>query len=274
MAHHPKCREIGSELPALAGNPLLHRHRLAADLNPGGGERVSLIRQYSFATPTEEALEAIATASPRGVVELGAGTGYWARLLYERGVDVIAYDVSPPPSSDSQWFAGATPWYPVERDDGRVVTEHADRTLLLVWPTRDESWAARAAIDFHKAGGRSLVYVGEGPGGPTGDDELHAVLGHYDRCLACAYALADRPCICRVGQRWKLHETAELPHWEGLEDDLRVYQRLNQPSPVPCDCEAGRQLDGRPTWLTGASSAARGSRRWLRSTWHHRARSR
>lgn len=274
MAHHPGCGEIVSGLPALAGNPLLHRHLLAADLDPGGEDRVSLIRRYSFATPTEEALEAIAAASPRGVVELGAGTGYWARLLYERGVDVIAYDVSPPPSSDSQWFAGVTPWYPVERDDGRVVTEHADRTLLLVWPTRDESWAARAAIDFHQAGGRSLVYVGEGPGGRTGDDELHAVLGHYDRCLACAYALADRPCICGVGQRWQLHETAELPHWEGLEDDLRVYQRLNQPSPVPCDCEAGRRLDGRPTWLRGASSAARGPRRWLRSTWRHRARSR
>lgn len=113
----------------------------------------------------------------------------------------MAYDASPPPpSSDSQWFARVTPWYPVARDDGRVVTEHADRTLLLVWPTRDESWAARAAIDFHTAGGRSLVYVGEGPGGPTGDDELHALRGHHDRCLACAHALVDRPCICGVGQ--------------------------------------------------------------------------
>lgn len=239
MDHQPRSGDLGSGLPALAGNPLLQGHLLAADLDPRGKTRASLIRRFGFATPTEEALEAIAAASPRGVVELGAGTGYWARLLYERGVDVIAYDVSPPPSSDNQWFAGVTPWYPVAHDDGLVVSEHADRTLLLVWPTRDESWAARAAIEFHEAGGRSLVYVGEGPGGPTGDDELHALLGHYDRCLACAYALADRPCVCGVDQLWELRETVELPHWDGLEDDLRVYKRLGRLSRVPCDCEAG-----------------------------------
>jgi hypothetical protein len=30
------------------------------------------------------------------VVEVGAGTGYWAALLRARGVDVVAYDVRPP----------------------------------------------------------------------------------------------------------------------------------------------------------------------------------
>jgi hypothetical protein len=51
---------------------------------------------YTLSVPTEPALGAIAEASPHGVVEVGAGTGYWARLLHDCGVDVVAYDLAPP----------------------------------------------------------------------------------------------------------------------------------------------------------------------------------
>jgi hypothetical protein len=54
-----------------------------------------LRRMYSWAVPTDEAIAAIANASPFGVVEVGAGTGYWAMLLRHRGVDVLAYDRTP-----------------------------------------------------------------------------------------------------------------------------------------------------------------------------------
>jgi hypothetical protein len=36
---------------------------------------------YAFALPTDGALGAIAAVSPDGVVELGAGPGFWARML-------------------------------------------------------------------------------------------------------------------------------------------------------------------------------------------------
>jgi hypothetical protein len=36
------------------------------------------------------ALAAIARYAP--IVEMGAGTGYWARCLRERGIDAVAYD--------------------------------------------------------------------------------------------------------------------------------------------------------------------------------------
>eukprot|EP00271_Cylindrocystis_brebissonii_P019739 TRINITY_DN6186_c0_g1_i1.p1 TRINITY_DN6186_c0_g1~~TRINITY_DN6186_c0_g1_i1.p1 ORF type:complete len:542 (-),score=66.17 TRINITY_DN6186_c0_g1_i1:227-1852(-) len=54
-----------------------------------------LRRLYSWAVPTEEALAAIAAAAPNGLVEMGAGTGYWAMLLRQRGVAVAAYDRRP-----------------------------------------------------------------------------------------------------------------------------------------------------------------------------------
>ena len=49
---------------------------------------------YSHAIPTDEALDTIAEHAP--LVELGAGTGYWAALLRLRGCDVAAYDIAPP----------------------------------------------------------------------------------------------------------------------------------------------------------------------------------
>ena len=46
----------------------------------------------SWAVPSAEALEVIAQVSGGRVVEVGAGTGYWAWLLTRRGVDVVAVD--------------------------------------------------------------------------------------------------------------------------------------------------------------------------------------
>lgn len=130
--------------------------------------RDELVATFGFAVPDEKALATIAAHAPHGVVELGAGTGYWAKLLHDRGVDIVAYDLAPPPSPANRWFAGREPWFPVQQADELIVDEHPTRTLLIVWPTRNENWAARAA-ELHLAnGGHRLVYVGQEPGaGPA-----------------------------------------------------------------------------------------------------------
>ena len=55
-------------------------------------------RLYSWAMPSEEALRCIVRHSKMcaGIVEVGAGTGFWAALLASRGVDVLAFDKAPP----------------------------------------------------------------------------------------------------------------------------------------------------------------------------------
>lgn len=224
---------IPDHLPDCGGNPLLDCYRQSTASGRHEQDRDALVRRYGFAVPTDEALESITAVSPEGVVELGAGTGYWARLLRERGVDVVAYDLFPPPSPESRWFAGVMPWYPVAHGGEAMVGRHPERTLLLIWPSRNEEWAARAAVTYHLAGGRTLAFVGEGPGGRTGDDQLHALLGHYDRCLACAYQLADTACICGMEPQWRLHCRIELPHWQGYSDDLRCYARVDTPAARP-----------------------------------------
>ena len=50
-------------------------------------------RLVSFGIPSAAALEAIARHGP--IIEVGAGTGYWAGLLQAMGVDIIAFDAEP-----------------------------------------------------------------------------------------------------------------------------------------------------------------------------------
>ena len=106
--------------------------------------RNQLITRYGFAVPSVEALTTIERCSPQGVMELGAGTGYWAFLLQQRGVDVVAFDVEPAPSERNEWFAGTQPWHLVHRGDHGIVAQYPERTLLIVWPTKNEIWAATA----------------------------------------------------------------------------------------------------------------------------------
>ena len=209
-------------LRPLAGNPYLE----AWERSMAGARPVEdpdeLVATFGFAVPTPEALLLIAAHSPQGVIELGAGTGYWARMLHEHHVDVVAYDIAPPPSEHNTWFAGRHTWFRVEVGDERVVAMHPERTLLLVWPTWNESWAADAAKLHLDNSGRYLVYVGERPGGRTGDLRLHALLDLVGPCLACSYGVDNVPCTCDVTARWRLRTELPLPSFDD-RDDQHLY---------------------------------------------------
>ena len=214
-----------NELPRLTGNPLLDDRGRIGPIGLEDPRCQRLVRRYAYGVPTDETLDAIAEVSPAGVVELGAGTGYWARLLHERGVDVVAYDRWPPPSSDNRFVDDAIPWFPVLSGDERDVARHADRTLLLVWPTRNEVWPADALTRFHAAGGSTVVFVGEGPGGRTGDSVMHALLGAYGACLACGLGVLDVPCVCHIQPLWRLVRLVAIPQWDDADDSCLVYER-------------------------------------------------
>jgi hypothetical protein len=156
------------------------------------------------------------------------------------GVDVVAFDIAPAPAAQNRWFAGTRAWHPVHHGDHDVVGHHAERTLLVVWPTKNEMWAATAVERYHDAGGECLVYVGEGPGGRTGDDVFHALLGELTMCVECEYGSTTSPCICSVEARWRRSETVALPHWPDYHDDLDIYTR--------------RLRRARPRWRRGAST--------------------
>lgn len=212
-------------------NPLLleYRARTDAGAEPTPAEVEALTAQYAFAIPTDRALAAIQRHSSHGVVEIGAGTGYWASLVHAAGAPIVAYDPAPPMSPDNKWFHSSTAWFEVQQADETVVAQHAARTLLLVWPTRDQTWPAVALDCFLDAGGRTVIYVGEGPGGRTGDARFHALLGGYDHCVACTYGAHDLACVCGTQPRWQRVDGVALPHWPGHHDGLAVYVARDQP---------------------------------------------
>ncbi len=134
------------------------------------------------------------------IVELGAGTGYWACLLRRRGVDCVAYDLAPPDRMPNPNRFRALTWTHVEPGDVDTLAAHSDRALLLCWPSYRASFAARALGAYS---GTTLVYIGEPAGGHTADDAFFA----------------------RLDREWFAVEHVALPNWPGTRDALTVYRR-------------------------------------------------
>jgi hypothetical protein len=59
------------------------------------------------------------------------------------------------------------------KDGAEAVTLHPDRTLVLGWPPHGQDVGARILAAFR---GKHVIYVGDGRGGATGDDEMHRIL--------------------------------------------------------------------------------------------------
>ncbi|MFI6865707.1 hypothetical protein [Nocardia sp. NPDC050406] len=133
---------------------------------------------YAYAVPAPETLEWVVEVSEgRRVLEIGAGRGYWAHLLAERGLDVLAVDREPPDERQNIWFPGTAgqraTWHPVG-DLGELAeltgAEWAQCVLLLVWPPGwENAMASEALASYRRAGGDRVVYIGEPRGGKTGD---------------------------------------------------------------------------------------------------------
>jgi hypothetical protein len=159
--------------------------------------RTAFTTEIAFAIPCAEAIAVIAQ-SPR-IVEVGAGTGYWAALLTQTGCDVVATDANQGRTGYRQKIGYH---YPVQRLKAvTAVRRHPDRDVLMSWPSYNEGWAVRAARAI--APGRSLYYIGEGSGGCTADDAFFRLM------------------------RRDFEEVAEcdIPQWDGLHDGLWHYRR-------------------------------------------------
>jgi hypothetical protein len=181
--------------------------------------RQHLTHTYAFGIPGDAALDCLARYGP--LVEIGAGTGYWARCLRERDVDVIAYDVMG--DSWRSWFrpsilaeirrdgtraiearpqAEAEPvlWTEVLQGGPEVLGRHADRTLLICWP---DPWSGFDEVSLRAYPGQRVAVVGEPAGAGPGSQGFQALLQ----------------------RRWQQIEAAPVPRWPDSEDRLTVYGR-------------------------------------------------
>lgn len=168
------------------------------------GLRRALVGKYSWAIPSPEAIQFITEHARQGIVEIGAGVGYWAAQLTKAGISVMAYDVAPTSISDNIYHQRHEEWHPVMLGRADAAAAHPDRALFLCWPPYTEPMGADA-LTFYR--GDTLIYIGESGGGCCGDDRFHDLLEQQWEEVA------------RCDQHWQ---------WDGIRDTLTVHKRKVQ----------------------------------------------
>jgi len=160
-----------------------------------GLDRSSLCARYAWSIPSPGSVAWIANlVGGRGVVEIGAGSGYWAWQLSQAGVDVVAYD--PHPAGDGNEFAKHGPYHPVRVGDQNAAAEHGGRVLMLCWPSYCADFAEQAVRAYP---GDTLVYIGEGQGGCCADDGFFKLLDdEWDEIGSCPLHVTYSGIHCRL----------------------------------------------------------------------------
>jgi hypothetical protein len=149
--------------------------------------KMAVARHFAWAVPTEEAIACIRRHAA-SVVEVGAGSGYWAWLMRQAGIVVAAFDRDPPQFT----------WSEVECGDESVAFAHPEKALFLCWPP----WASNMAVNALAAyGGEHVVYVGEWIGG--------AANGSFFGWLTAGFECIDSHAI---------------PQWYMRDDRLMVFR--------------------------------------------------
>lgn len=180
------------------------------------GARRWLRLQYAWTAPTEEAIDRLVECGP--LIEIGAGTGYWASLIEQRGGDVVCFDKHPPQgitSDEANWHAAQKPFHPVAQGGPDDAARYPERTLFLCWPPYDDPMGADAIAAYYEAGGRQVAYIGEPGGGCTGDDEMAAMLGIGPS--------GDD------GQFFAVVDSCDVNSWETMNDSLWIFERIGTP---------------------------------------------
>lgn len=181
--------------------------------------RDEFTKKYSWAIPTVEALEVIGKYGP--LVEVGAGTGYWAYELRKRGVTIDAYDKYPangidwteeemeaygyrhnPRHPNKNWYhRGAESWTEVLQGTPDILKTYSrEWNLFLCWPPYKDDMAMYA-LGYHR--GDYICYVGEDHYGCNGDK-------WFWRLLQRMYEEVETVCI---------------PQWPGIHDYVNIYKR-------------------------------------------------
>lgn len=184
--------------------------------------RKSYIQKYAHAIPTRSALNAIASFAP--IVEMAAGTGYWASLLRAQGVYVLCYDRNPPGqpgAGENHFHAGSVCWTAVLQGDDSAIDLHPLRTLLLCWPPPNSDMPIGALTRYR---GTHFIYIGELPE----DENGHLFFTHLGKPMRKGVTIKPE-FFAELRRSWDLLEQVELPHWEICLDNLYVFKRKLRP---------------------------------------------
>lgn len=177
--------------------------------------------KYSLSIPSGPALAAIKEVGP--VVELGAGTGFWAHTLRQAGVDVEAFDLG-------GWMSRFNPEKGLEEGSmlmhstrfGKVIEggpdsarKHTDRALLLVWPDYSGvGFFGRACLQGYH--GNTLIVVGEWEGCTHG--AIRDGMGVHGQSFSPEFQ-------AEVDREFELVKSVPLLNWPTCADLVQIFRR-------------------------------------------------
>eukprot|EP00026_Physarum_polycephalum_P014078 Phypoly_transcript_14550.p1 GENE.Phypoly_transcript_14550~~Phypoly_transcript_14550.p1 ORF type:complete len:289 (+),score=54.08 Phypoly_transcript_14550:94-960(+) len=97
-------------------------------------ERLKYLWKYGWARLSDANLDSIVSFSKNeGLVEIGAGSGYVAHLLRQKGSDVVSYDIKDDMTFQQTWKRLACE-NEVKKGGAKEVAIYYKRVLMVVWP--------------------------------------------------------------------------------------------------------------------------------------------
>ena len=162
-------------------------------------EREKYITTIGWAIPSDEAINEITNfVGQETILEIGAGLGYWAKLLQDKGVIVIPTD-----NKETHWKHSKHPLHTkvIRAKHTDAIKKYKEASVLfLCWPPYDKPMAEESLNLFK---GRKVIYVGEEQEGCNATDGFFNLLE----------------------KEWSLIKNIRIEQWWGLHDYLALYER-------------------------------------------------
>lgn len=160
------------------------------------------VSNYGWALPNEDAINQIKSfVGADKIIEIGSGLGAWAKLLQSEGISITPTDISIDPNVNRQ-IGRSKGHTNIEVIDGvNAIKKYGDHSvLMMVWPPYDNPIAFNVLNSFK---GNKVIFVGEGYGGCTADDNFFNLLE----------------------EEWSLYSYISIPSWPMINDGLFLYIR-------------------------------------------------
>jgi len=177
--------------------------------------REPMVKRFAWSVTAPATVDFVAEHAGELLLDPMAGTGYWAYLLRQCGVGVLASDLHGGAGNANPWHPEANAWTDVERGDAldtlAAMGGAPGHTLLLAWPPCGDPVANLALVAYT---GTRVIYIGE-EWGCTADDEFHQ----------------------RLESHWQLVAAHVPVCWDGIHDRVLVYERKQPTLKLePCTC--------------------------------------
>jgi hypothetical protein len=177
-------------------NPYLNEFKKQEQIFHSFQHRGILVSKYAWAIPNKKAIKELCKYSP--LVEIGAGTGYWANLVKQMGGIVDCYDKY---LLDKNYYKHTTHYTNIKEGDESILNNISPKVnLFLCWPPYNSSMANKCLNIFK---GNYLIYIGEGYDGCTGDNMFHEELE----------------------KKWEEINVINIPQWFEIHDYMFIYKR-------------------------------------------------